>query len=420
MIYDSRDTEKKRVSQYNIVTKQKEEKAMLWSFEFNLMLFCVIVLIAEVISKKTSSRIPSVFLVGVIFMILFVGKVIPKDFIDNSYMELVGKITLTMLIINMGTTFDLAQIKKEWKTVLICLTVSLCLIVVVGFGLRPIIGKELALMSPGPVAGGGAAAAMVAAAIAQIKPQLASYPWLIFMLQGLIGFPLCSWAMRKELEAKKLSIEKNGYIKVSDQQSREGKARRLCDRVPHAYKSTAYYWSSLLVFAVLNIAFVKAISGVININTNVTAIILGVVLSQLGILERDPLGKSNSMGMLFLGLIASMANSFAMVGASELFAMVKPLVIVFAVSTLIMFVIGIVGAKVFKISKYRGIAIALNCYVGFPYNYMLCREAVEAMTEDEEKQKVLEDDLMPTMIVASLISVTLVSVIVAGLMLSFL
>lgn len=393
---------------------------MLWSFEFNLMLFCVIVLIAEVISKKTSARIPSVFLVGAIFMVLFVGKIIPSDFIDSSYMELVGRITLTMLIINMGTTFDIMQIKKEWKTVLVCLAVSLSLILIVGFALRPIIGRELSIMSPGPIAGGGAAAAMVAAAIGGIKPQLASYPWLIFMLQGLIGFPLCGWAMRKELQHKKMLIDKNGYVKSTVQQTQENRKKKLCDKVPQSYKSTAYYWSTLLIFAVLNIAVNKAFLGQFKINTNVTAIILGIVLSHFGILEKDPLSKSNSMGMLFLGLIASMANSFAMVGAPELLAMIKPLVIVFAVSTLVMFIIGIIGSKIFKMSKYRGIAIALNCYVGFPYNFMLCREAVTSMTDDKEQQKLLEDDLMPTMIVASLISVTLVSVIVAGLMLSFL
>lgn len=393
---------------------------MLWSFEFNLMLFCVIVLIAEVISKKTKARIPSVFLVGAIFMVLFVGKIIPSDFIDSSYMELVGRITLTMLIINMGTTFDLSQIKKEWKTVLVCLAVSLSLILVVGFALRPVIGRELAVMSPGPIAGGGAAAAMVAAAIAEIKPQLASYPWLIFMLQGLIGFPLCGWAMRRELQNKKMLMDKEGYVKDTIQQMKRTEKKRICDSVPQSYKSTAYYWTSLLIFAVLNIAVNKAFLGQFKINTNVTAIILGVALSHFGILEKDPLSKSNSMGMLFLGLIASMANSFAMVGAEELLAMIKPLVIVFAVSTLVMFIIGIIGAKVFKMSKYRGIAIALNCYVGFPYNYMLCKEAVTSMTNDAEKQKLLEEDLMPTMIVASLISVTLVSVIVAGLMLGFL
>lgn len=393
---------------------------MLWSFEFNLMLFCVIVLIAEVISKKTKARIPSVFLVGAIFMVLFVGKIIPSDFIDSSYMELVGRITLTMLIINMGTTFDLSQIKKEWKTVLVCLAVSLSLILVVGFALRPVIGRELAVMSPGPIAGGGAAAAMVAAAIAEIKPQLASYPWLIFMLQGLIGFPLCGWAMRRELLNKKMLMDKEGYVKDTIQQMKRTEKKRICDSVPQSYKSTAYYWTSLLIFAVLNIAVNKAFLGQFKINTNVTAIILGVALSHFGILEKDPLSKSNSMGMLFLGLIASMANSFAMVGAEELLAMIKPLVIVFAVSTLVMFIIGIIGAKIFKMSKYRGIAIALNCYVGFPYNYMLCKEAVTSMTNDAEKQKLLEEDLMPTMIVASLISVTLISVIVAGLMLGFL
>lgn len=393
---------------------------MTWSLEVNLMIVCVIVLIAQIVSKLTGARIPAVFLTGLTFMFLFIGKVIPKDFIEVSGMQLVGNMCISMLIINMGTTFDLDQIKREWKTVVICLITCLLLVVIVGFGLRPVVGKEIALISPGPIAGGGAAAAVVSREIVRIKPQLAAYPWLIFMMQGLIGFPLCSWAMRKAMK-KNLAMLREGTFKIPGQQVlATNKKLKLCDRIPKDYKTTAYYWSYLLVLSVFNLWLQHAFLGRLRINTNITAVIIGILVGSLGLVDRGGLAKSDSMGMLFLGLYGLMASSFAGISWKQLLSMVTPLLIVFAISTVIMIVTGILGAKLFKMSRYRGIAISINCYVGFPYNFLLCKEAIAALTDDPKERQILEDDMMPTMVTASLISVTLVSVLVAGFMVTFL
>lgn len=136
--------------------------------------------------------------------------------------------------------------------------------------------------------------------------------------------------------------------------------------------------------------------------------------------EKNGLAKSGSMGILFLGLFAGMAGSFTTTDPQSLAAMLLPLAIVFAVSTLIMLVVGTAGAKLLNPSRFRCIAMTLNCYLGFPYNFMLCQEEISALTSDPLEQKLLEDDLMPTMVVASLVSVTLVSVLVAGFMIGFL
>lgn len=394
----------------------------MWFFELNLMLFCFIVLGSEVISKKTKARVPSAFLIGVIFMVLFMSKAIPEDFLDNSYMIYVGDIALSMLIINMGTSFDLVKIKREWKTVLICLATSLGLILIVGFALAPVIGREVAIMSPGPVAGGGAAAAMISRAVVEKGLfQYASFPWLIFMMQGMIGFPVCGWAMRKELSGILEKIRGGTYVeKASGDSECVAERTALVDRIPAKYKSVAYYWTLLLIVSVVNILLNRAVFSRINLNTNVTAILFGILLSHFGLIEKNGLAKSGSMGILFLGLFASMAGSFATTDPQSLAAMLLPLAIVFAVSTLIMLAVGAVGARLLKLSRFRCIAMTLNCYLGFPYNFMLCQEEISALTSDPAEQKLLEDDLMPTMVVASLISVTLVSVLVAGFMIGFL
>ena len=394
----------------------------MWFFELNLLVFCLIVFLSEAISKRTRARIPSAFLIGVIFMVLFIGKIIPQDFLDNTYMGYVGDICLSMLIINMGTTFDFAKIKQEWKTVVICLATSLGLIAVVGFALAPVIGRELALMSPGPITGGGAAAAMISRAVAEKGLfQYASYPWLIFMMQGLVGFPLCGWAMRKDLTTTLSHLRSGTYLKRTSTQPDASAARpALVDRIPAKYKTVAYHWGLLLAVSVVNILLNRAVFSKINLNTNITAILFGILLSHFGLLDKNGLTQSGSMSTLFLGLFASMASSFVGVDLQTLLSMLGPLAIVFAVSTLIMLLIGIIGAKACKLSRYRCIAITLNCYLGFPYNFMLCQEAIQAITSDTAEQKQLEDDLMPTMVVASLISVTLVSVLVAGFMIDFL
>lgn len=68
---------------------------------------------------------------------------------------------------------------------------------------------------------------------------------------------------------------------------------------------------------------------------------------------------------------------------------------------------------------FASIAIGLNCFLGFPFNYIITEEAVAASAENEEERQYLNGVLMPKMIIAGIVAVSIVSTIVAGAFLNW-
>ena len=66
-------------------------------------------------------------------------------------------------------------------------------------------------------------------------------------------------------------------------------------------------------------------------------------------------------------------------------------------------------------TKEMGFAIALTALYGFPPNYILTMEAVQAVAENEEEKQFLTDEMLPKMLVGGFTTVTIVSVVLAGI-----
>ena len=65
-------------------------------------------------------------------------------------------------------------------------------------------------------------------------------------------------------------------------------------------------------------------------------------------------------------------------------------------------------------------AIGSTCLFGFPGTYIVTNEVVNATaTNDEEKQLML-DHMMPKMLIAGMVSVSITSVLIAGYMVNLL
>ena len=60
-------------------------------------------------------------------------------------------------------------------------------------------------------------------------------------------------------------------------------------------------------------------------------------------------------------------------------------------------------------------AIAMNSFLGFPFNFSLTREAIQAATAIAEEQEALSEQLLPHMILASTFSVSLMTPFIASI-----
>ena len=74
---------------------------------------------------------------------------------------------------------------------------------------------------------------------------------------------------------------------------------------------------------------------------------------------------------------------------------------------------------VLGVSKEMAFAVSLTALYGFPADYIITNEVIQSLTEDEQEQAALTSHLMPPMLVAGFVTVTIVSVILAGIFQAF-
>ena len=64
-------------------------------------------------------------------------------------------------------------------------------------------------------------------------------------------------------------------------------------------------------------------------------------------------------------------------------------------------------------------AISLTAFYGFPADYIITNEVINALSEDEKEREALTAHMLPPMLVGGFVSVTIVSVVLAGIFVGF-
>jgi hypothetical protein len=347
-----------------------------WSFEASLAAFLGLAFAAHSLSTLTRSKLSLQFWLGALCFAGFASSILPADLIERSRMREVGVIAFNVLVVHSGTMIDLGEIGRRWKAALLCLALVLPAAAVLGIGLGPILGRELAAVSPGPTLGGGAAAAIASNALSLSRPELAAYPWIIFMLQCLFGLPLFSWALRMALRRDGARAASEAPMGPTSAAAAPGAARAL---LPERYRTTAYHLGSLMLVALFNKWLYSAFLSWTRVGPVVTALVLGIALRAAGILERDPLGKSDSFGLLMLGLMALMAQAFAKAGPASLLSLVPAALLALALASLTVAAAGALAGRLLGLGAWTGLAAAAGCLVGLPLCVALVQEAATAV-----------------------------------------
>jgi hypothetical protein len=60
-------------------------------------------------------------------------------------------------------------------------------------------------------------------------------------------------------------------------------------------------------------------------------------------------------------------------------------------------------------------AVSLTAFYGFPADYIITVEVINGLTNDETEREALISHMLPPMLVAGFVTVTIVSVILAGI-----
>ncbi len=409
---------------------------MSWSFEVSLLAFLVIAFASQGLAVATRGRLSLPLALGVICAAGFALGLLPTDLASKSRMRDVGFIAFNVLVVHSGTLVDPKAARSRKGAALTGLACLAALVVVLGLGLAPVLGREAALFSIGPAVGGGAACAIASNAALRRLPGIAALPWIIFMFQGFFGLPLLALSLRKEvarlaprLSARLRSVSGSELGSTlgsslgggADRSGDEGSSPRrlsrppLCERLPAPFRGPAFYLASLMLVAVLNRVLYGAFLARLGPHPALSALVLGFVFARLGLLARDPLSKADSMGILMLGLMALMADALAAAPPGALLGLAPLALIALAAAALVAAGVGALAGRLSGAGAWRGMVAAASCMIGLPPAVVAARGILRGLEPDDARRAALEAELLPDIDVASTVVTNVAAIAVAGL-----
>jgi len=385
-----------------------------------LVAFLVIIAVAAVgdlLSVRTKARIPSLLVMMAIFMVGFWG-IFPKDIVKVSGLAAMGALATPIIVTHMGTLMSFKQVGNQWKALL----VGLGAVIGVGLLVFPVVsavyGKYMAVSAAAPISGGIVAGIMAMDAMkAAGKPQLQVLVLLFLCIQGLIGMPIAANLLKKDV--------KNNWDKIIDSHktktanSKDTKeVKKLIPSLPKAYQTPFILLAKLVLVAFLAVSTATLFNDVIH--PYIMTLLFGLIAYYLGFLEGDLLSKASSLPFLMLLLIASILPAMTYATPKLVASMIGPLLLGFALAIVGISIISFIVGKLVGFSTEMAISVGSTALYGFPGNYMIVQEVARSASSNPEEQKAILDYILPPMIVGGYSTVTVGSVLLAGVLLKLL
>lgn len=188
--------------------------------------------------------------------------------------------------------------------------------------------------------------------------------------------------------------------------------------VPEKYNTTYVILMRLGLVAWAAVSFANFTNEIVS--KYVICLIFGVIAAELGIVDRKPLNLSESFGWLMTLLMAFVFAGLSNATPALMAEMALPLISIIIIGVIGMSIVCFILSKILKVSFPMSYAISLTALYGFPPNYILTEEAAKALAETPEEKEYLMDEMLPPMIVGGFTTVTVGSVIIAGIFIKLL
>jgi hypothetical protein len=384
---------------------------------YALTIVMLVYAFGDVIATKTKAIISMLFVASIVFAIAFWNG-LPSTIFTDSALQQFASVTVGLLLVHMGTTISIKDLAKEWKTVIIvlCSTISICLGVYFFGGM--IIDRLYALIGA-PILGGGVVAFLVMSeTLKSAGSNIVVFGSLVLIIQGVIGFPIASLLCRKEGGRLRQQILSGDLVLNAPLEEKETKPKwRFIPSIPEDYNGPNLRIAKLAVTACLA-QYLSNLSGG-KVNMLVICLLLGVCFREIGFLEEGELTKANGftfvIGAVLVNVFANLANTTPAI----LISMIKPLLVVAVIGIACCAVVSILVGKIFKQSWYMSFALGVTALFGFPGTFIVPSEVSKSVGQTEEERKILMHALMPKMVIGGMVSVSIVSVIFAGIMASW-
>ena len=394
-----------------------------------LTIVCVIFAIGDFISDRTHAVIPVLLFATVTFLILFWSGLVPTTLFTDAGLIQISTMMTGLFIVNMGTLLDLKQFVEQWKVVVLGLGIVIVGGVLMFFVAKPILGNNFAVALVGPITGGWVSAVVVNDAITALGSpdslKLAGVlATIIVAVQGIVGYPLASLFLRKE--AKRLVKGYNdGSIQWTrtffDDQAAAATAtvrKKLIPPLPEKFQTPFILLGKSCIVSLISFQ-ISALTGG-TVHKYVVYLILGVIAQEIGFLEHDVMKKSNCYGIGLVVCMVSILVFLTAVTPAEVAALLPIVIGAFLIGLISMFIVAILVGKVFKFSWMMSCGITCSCLFGFPGTYVVSTEVAKQIGGTDDERQMILDNVLPKMLVAGFICLTITSVVITGVFVNYL
>lgn len=392
-----------------------------------LAIMIFILFIGEMISIRTKAWIPSIFVSGVLFLIGY-WTFFPENIVElGGIPATVAVMLIYLLITNMGTLLSLDELKNQWRTILIALSGILGIVVfLLSIGTLLFDFQTVIVAIPPLVGGLVSALIMSEGAEAAGLPTLAVFAVVIYVIQGFAGYPLTSVMLKRE-GRNLLEKYRNNELKdyqpaakgIAETTKEDGKAK-MFRNMPEKYNTDFFKFFRLALVGYLAYLVSTLAAPVVEISPFVLCLLFGVIARSIGFLERHPLQKANGFGFAIMALLLFIFDGLKTATPQMMLEILYPLIGCIIIGLVGMYIFSFIIGKILKVSKEMAFACSLTALYGFPADYIITVEVINALTRDENEREMLTSRMLPPMLVAGFITVTIVSVILAGIFVGFL
>ena len=187
-------------------------------------------------------------------------------------------------------------------------------------------------------------------------------------------------------------------------------------RVKFAQKFDGYYSNNVCILLAVAGGLLSVWLGELpGINYAILGLVLGVIFTQIGIVPQNLLQKGQTSGFINMVVFAAIIPSLGDISLANLVQLIIPLIVVFAVSVVAIFLMmKVLPAWKIMGDKSRAFGIGFCQMFGFPSTYLISVEVCNAVAENEEENEFLMSKVMPRLVVGGMAA--MVSIIVAGVM----
>ena len=398
----------------------------MYNFVLAFVLCAAAYIIGEVVSTVTKAWIPSVFVTAIVMLVGY-WTVFPHDLVSDSKLIPFGStLGIYLLITHMGTVISLKQLKAQWKTIVVCLSGLAGMCVLSWFICPLFMDKTLVIAGLPPLTGGIIAATTMQTAAANAGLEVAAvFAITMYCVQGFAGYPITAVCLQVEGKRLLKEFRDGGSVPVALAENPmamvdEPDRKTLIPPVPKKFDSAVVTliklgivaWFATLLGGV-SFPFIGKISGAI------WALVLGVIFTTLGFLDRNSLNKANSYGIVMFALMMYVFDGLKDCTPEMLVSIIVPMLVLIVIGVLGMAVASFIIAKVLKMSFPLAFANGLTALYGFPCDAIITESTCKSLAQTDDEFNFLMSKMFPSMIVGGFVTVTITSVFIAGAFASF-